>query len=293
MLIKTAFKLTYRQTEGKLKGVISLIKDKDLKIPDYTSIAKRAKYVMKELDKELKKIDLKKDNCHVLVDSSGLKIMGSNEWSAYKKAKEKRSEDADKPERKAFIKLHICIDAESQKLLSYGVTADDTHDARKIIPLVKEAKKTLENTDSKIDTISADGAYHWNEIMNYLEAQRIDPLIPLPKNAVLSKEYSKDAFKATPRDALLLRQYDLGGLKSWKKLTKYHERNKVETFFSRFKTIFKEKVYSKKPENIHMEIALKLNLLNKFKIPSQCKSSILTTDLTTNSCKLNSKARNC
>ena len=43
MLIKSAFNLTYRQTEGKIKGVISLIKDKDLKIPDYTSISKKAK----------------------------------------------------------------------------------------------------------------------------------------------------------------------------------------------------------------------------------------------------------
>ena len=115
MLIKTAFNLTYRQTEGKLNSFISLIADKNLKVPDYTSIAKRAKYVIKELDQELKKVNLQKDNVHVLIDSSGLKIMRTNEWSLYKQIIENKviNNNNNTLEIQTVIKLHICIDAVS------------------------------------------------------------------------------------------------------------------------------------------------------------------------------------
>lgn len=106
--------------------------------------------------------------------------------------------------------MDLCVDAEKQQILNDEITTDQVHDCQKLIPLLEKAQK---NQQIKIDTLSADVAYQWNNAINYRHKHKIDPpLIPLPKNAILSEKDPNKSFTATPRNSLLLRQYDLGGL---------------------------------------------------------------------------------
>ena len=68
----------------------------------------------------------------------------------------------------------------------------------------------------------------------------------------------------TARDKVLIEQNEAGGVEKWKKSSGYHQRSKVETFFSRYKNAFGESSFFQKPEKRKIEIKLKIALLNKF-----------------------------
>ena len=101
-------------------------------------------------------------------------------------------------------------------------------------------------------------------IFNFLAKLSIMAFIPLPSNAVLSDTES-DCIILTARDKALIEQDEAGGTNMWKKLSLYHKRSLVETFFSRYKRIFGPKLrIKKKPIN---EITIKISLLNRFICP--------------------------
>jgi len=98
-----------------------------------------------------------------------------------------------------------------------------------------------------------------------LEANNIEPRIPLPKNAVISGEHTEDPQMITKaRDKALLKQHDCGGTEMWKKETDYHQRSLIENCFSRLKGIFTEKLRYTLDEIRALRLNLRLSILNKF-----------------------------
>src|SRR6185369_11702608 len=108
LALRELFRLPYRQTEGLGRALVKLM-DVEVAIPDFTSLAKRAAKlkVSLELAPTTGPID-------VVVDSTGLKVVGAGEW---------RSEAYRHPKRKTWRKLHLSINAATQEIVAEVLTS--------------------------------------------------------------------------------------------------------------------------------------------------------------------------
>lgn len=251
-ILKVNFRLAYRQLQGMMESVLSKLEAQDLSVPDYSTMCRRFERLGDLLQEALSKVRKVTGDVHVLVDATGLKVFESHEWNKHKEA------------RKPWVKLHVAVDAKTQQAISYKVTDRDYHDGEVLEELLDDAKKNQTDT-AKIVTLSADGAYTWNSHYDYLEKNNVKALMPLPKNAVLSGDSNGEpSFQLTARDKALIEQTEAGGTRAWKKSSNYHQRSKVETFFSRFKAHFGEFIFSRKSEKRSIEIGIKVLTLNRF-----------------------------
>ncbi len=115
----------------------------DLKAPDHTTLSRRNQTV------EVPPLTRAHDGpIHLVVDSTGLKILGSGEWNAHKyKASRKRRD---------WRKLHIGVDEEGF-IVAAELTASSGDDASTLPDL-------LDQIEAPIRRFTADGAYDHRSI---------------------------------------------------------------------------------------------------------------------------------
>jgi hypothetical protein len=116
LTLRLIFRLPLRQAEGFLRSVLSLMSI-DLEAPDHTTLSRRGQHLNLRLDRvaSTKRI-------HLMVDSTGLSIVGEGEWAAVKYGGRGR---------RAWKKLHLGVDRSGvivAELLTDG-NADDSNTA--------------------------------------------------------------------------------------------------------------------------------------------------------------------
>jgi Transposase DDE domain len=82
LTLRAVFRLPLRQTEGLIGSILQLL-DLDLSVPDYSTLSRRAQNL--ELPTQPHSTGV-----HLLVDSSGLKLGGPDEWLVEKHGTSKR-----------------------------------------------------------------------------------------------------------------------------------------------------------------------------------------------------------
>ena len=114
LTLRVVFSLPLRQTEGFLDSLLRLM-GLNLKAPDHTTLSRRNQIVaVPPLTRSYDgPIDL-------IVDSTGLKILGCGEWNAHKHKASKKRRD--------WRKLHIGVDAEGF-IVAAELTASSRDDA--------------------------------------------------------------------------------------------------------------------------------------------------------------------
>jgi len=106
LMVRQVYSLPLRQTQGFLLSISQLM-NLDLPIMDYSNLSKRSDGL------EFKRlIDTIEAGSHVIVDSTGLKVYGKDEWH-----QEKHNVLA----RRTWRKLHIAVD-ENHQFLSCELT---------------------------------------------------------------------------------------------------------------------------------------------------------------------------
>ena len=132
LTLRIVFGLPLRQTEGFLDSLLSLM-SRDLKAPDHTTLSRRNHMVVVP--------PLTRAHDDLIVDSTGLKILGRGEWNAHKTSKKRRD----------WRKLHIGVDAEGF-MVAAELTASSRDDASTLPAL-------LDTIEVPIRRFTADGAY--------------------------------------------------------------------------------------------------------------------------------------
>ena len=98
LTLRVVFSLPLRQTEGFLDSLLRLM-GLNLKAPDHTTLARRNQIIA------VPPLTRSHDGpIDLIVDSTGLKILGCGEWNAHKHKASKKRRD--------WRKLHIGVDAE-------------------------------------------------------------------------------------------------------------------------------------------------------------------------------------
>ena len=210
LLIRKVFHLPLRQTEGFLKSVVSLM-EVEIGIPDFSCISRRSGTLSRlKLNKAMK------PGSHVIVDSTGLKVYGKDEWHQEKhQVKAKRT----------WRKLHLAVD-EKHQIIAVELTTPETGDPSAVPDL-------LGQIETEFDTFIADGAYDGDPVyQSVLEKEpEAHVVIPPHKDAVISKQANSQ------RDGHI-RALEAHGRMNWQRRTGYNQRNYAELAMQRFKGIF-------------------------------------------------------
>src|SRR4051794_3501901 len=136
-LLRLAFGRPWRQTEGLLRSITSLL-GVSLAVPDHTTFSRRS--VGLSLATALPQTA---EPVHVVIDSTGLKVYGAGEWQ-----REKHGERG----RRMWRKLHLAVNPNSGEILASELTTNEVGDPSMVGPLLEQIPDT-------IASILADGAY--------------------------------------------------------------------------------------------------------------------------------------
>jgi len=236
-ILKNVYRLTFRALEGFFSSLLTLLKS-DISSPSYSLFCKRGNEVKQALSK------LSKCNpTDIVIDASGMKIFGEGEWKTHIHGRDKT---------RRWIKVHTAVDPKSGECISAVITDDKGGDASQFCELI-------DGCPEGVKRVYADGAYDTLTCRRKLYDRKIEDIIPPRKTGKLRSEK-----EMANRNQYLKEIYGLDNdIKLWKKLKRYGTRSLAETFFSRLKTIFGEKLMSRKLVHQELEIFLKLHALNK------------------------------
>ena len=133
---KTKYHLPLRQTEGFVTSIFGML-DLDLSAPDHTTLSRRGQY----LDLTLRGAPASAGT-HLIVDSTGLSIVGDGEWAAVKHGGRGR---------RGWKKLHLGVDG-SGVIVAQALTEGHVDDATTGLTLIEAAAGDL-------GSVTADAAY--------------------------------------------------------------------------------------------------------------------------------------
>ena len=150
LTLRVVFSLPLRQTEGFLDSLLRLM-GLNLKAPDHTTLSRRNQIVA------VPPLTRSHDGpIDLIVDSTGLKILGCGEWNAHKHKASKKRRD--------WRKLHIGVAAEGF-MVAAELTAS-SRDAASTLPAL------LDTIEVPIRRFTADGAYGHRSVYDQLSAAR-------------------------------------------------------------------------------------------------------------------------
>lgn len=247
LVIKEVYRLSLRQCEGFVRSVSQLLGIKS--VPSYTTLCRRMRTIQFDLNSHLPK----NKGLHVLIDSTGLKVMGESEW--YKKKHHLRSYSL-------WSKLHIAVDHASQKIVSVKRSDAHAYDSKYLGPL-------LDQLDVKIACIYGDGAYDKRRC--YEEAYRhhahlIAPVQRRARKQAANRNYPcHESLVDRDRKIDFISEFEdeEAGRKMWKIASKYHKRSLVETAMYRLKQNFGDQLQCKKKEHQEKQLEARAFALNK------------------------------
>jgi hypothetical protein len=210
----------------------------DLKVPDHTTLSRRAKTLTI-------KNNARSTVCStvLIVDSTGLKVMGEKEWMNYKHGTK---------QRKVWRKLHLGINEEGE-ILSSALTFHDQSDCSQVEDLLNQIQ-------APVDTLIGDGGYDQPQTYQAIEAYQEKPLsVIIPPNTGFWPSTQKDP-RSRKENIDFIK--DKGRL-AWQNKKEYGRRAKAENTIFRYKTIIGNKLKSKNFDNQKTEVKIAINILNK------------------------------
>ncbi len=235
LTVRSLLRLPYRQTEGMVKSLMTL-SGICLPVPSYTQFNRRTKRINVKLSSS-------NENVHIVFDSTGLKVYGEGEWKVRKHGWSKH---------RTWRKMHLAMNAETQKIEAVTMTGNDADDGSQVKPL-------LDAIEGSIISARGDGGYDKKKVRQELVDRGIKQIIPPQENAVIKDE---NALYAHQRNEAIKRIKETDRT-TWKKEIDYHKRSLVEVSMYRYKTIFTGTLQSRKMEYENKEVAFKCSLLNK------------------------------
>jgi Transposase DDE domain len=236
--LKIGLKIGYRTVQGIVKGLSDYVRIEEM---HFTQLRRRILKIKPSVASV--RIDDDEDEpITLIVDASGLTVTKKGSYIEQKWIRR----------RKEFVKLHIAVDAKSEKIVSFRVTKGNVHDSKKFRPMIKEVAGKY-----CIDKVYGDRAHDSRKNFNLLDDLNIEPAISIRKNASTKARgcpLRKD-------EVLLVRKLGYDG---WKQLKDAGRRWIVEIVFSSIKRVLGEDLFSKKFKAQKVEVGLKVMLYNKF-----------------------------
>ena len=239
LTLKALFNLPLRQATGLVASLLGLA-ELDWPVPDYTTLCRRQKGLPVTLGGRPSSGGL-----HLLVDSTGIKMMGEGEWKTRKHGASYRRQ---------WRKVHIGIDAETLDIRAIEVTTNAVGDAPTLPDLLAQIP-----LDEKIRSVGGDGAYDTKKCHAAIAERDADAVIPVRRNG---RPWKEDGPGSAARNETL-RAIKRLGRTIWKKWSGYHRRSLVETKMHCFKMLG-QRVAARTFERQITELKVRAAILNRF-----------------------------
>ena len=146
LTLRTVFGLPLRQTEGLVGSLLRRLCLEQLPVPDHSTLSRRAQ----SLD-VAPKANQTRGPIHLIVDSTGLQIVGEGPWAAAKHGASGTRE---------WRKLHVGVN-ERGFIVAQCLTENRVDDARVVPELLRQVK-------GRIERFTADGAYDKTAVYDLL-----------------------------------------------------------------------------------------------------------------------------
>ncbi len=235
LTVRLVFHLPLRQTEGFLSSLFKMM-ELDLTAPDHTTLSRRGKH----LDVKLRRVPMGRPT-HLIVDSTGLSIVGEGEWAAAKHGERGK---------RGWKKLHLAVDRRGA-IVAQVLTDANVDDANTGVDLI-------EQVDGKLASITGDAAYDTAAIYGGALKHGAKVVVPPTRKAVVSGRGQG----ATARDRTIRKVKKLGR-REWKKVSGYHRQGTVENAFFRYKSIIGDRLRARTSGSQEAETLIACNVLNR------------------------------
>ena len=239
LTVKGLFNLPLRQAMGMTQSLLGLA-GLDWQVHDFSTVSRRQKRLSVTIGAQPTTTGL-----HLLVDSTGIKMLGEGEWKTKKHGADYRRQ---------WRKIHLGIDAATLEIRAIEVTDNATGDAPMLPCLLDQIP-----TEEVVASVSGDGAYDTKGCHEAIAQRGAQALIPTRKNA---KPWKDQRPGAKARNAILAATRRLGR-KIWKKWSGYHRRSLVETKMRCFK-LLGERVMARDFDRQVAELQVRAAILNRF-----------------------------
>ena len=203
------FHLPFRQTEGFLNSLLGMM-GIDRSAPDHTTLSRRSQH----LDLTLRRVPPGED-MHLIVDSTGLSIVGEGEWAAAKHGRRGK---------RGWKKLHVGVDR-SGAIVTQALTDAHANDAATAMTLI-------DAVDGDLASVTGDAAYDTVAFYAAAGARGANVVVPPTKTSRVSRR----GWRSDARDRTIKKVTKLGR-RRWKKESGYHRQARVENTFFRYKSI--------------------------------------------------------
>jgi IS5 family transposase len=211
--------------------------DVDLEAPDHTTLSRRSQH----LDVALKLVPVN-EPIHLIVDSTGLSIVGEGEWAAVKHGGRGK---------RAWRKLHLGVDR-SGVIVAEALTHRSADDAKTALDLIDEV-------EDAIASFTADAAYDTIAIYEATAARSAKVIVPPIRTATRSR---RRRILPCSRNRTIMRVKEIGR-RRWKKESAYHQQARVENTFFRYKSIIGDRLRARHPKSQEAEALMACNILNR------------------------------
>ena len=233
--LRLIFGLPLRQTEGFLHSLFSLM-GVDLVAPDHTTLSRRSQRLQVKLRRAKEKGPI-----HLIVDSTGLSIVGEGEWAAVK--------HGGKGQR-GWKKLHLGVDG-SGRIVAQVLTDGNADDAKTGLDLI-------DGVQGDIASFTADAAYDTIAIYEAARKRGAKVVVPPTRTATVSRR----GRRSVARDRTIKKVKEIGR-REWKKESGYHQQARAENAFFRYKLLIGDRLRARHPEAREAEALLACNILNR------------------------------
>ena len=235
LTLRLIFHLPLRQTEGFLTSIFGML-GVALSAPDHTTLSRRGQ----RLDLSLRRVPLD-DGIHLIVDSTGLSIVGEGEWAAAKHGGRGP---------RGWKKLHLGVDG-SGVIVAHALTGGHADDATTAIDLIA-------TVDGDVTCVTADADYDTIGVYEAAAGRGARVVIPPTRTATVSRRGPRSSARDRTINAV-----EEVGRRRWKKESGYHRQGRVENAFFRYKSIIGENLRARGPGGQGSEAILACNILNQ------------------------------
>ena len=235
LTIRLIFHLPLRQAEGFLTALFVLM-GLDPRVPDHTTLSRRGQHV----DLTLRRVPTG-EGTHLIVDSTGLSMVGEGEWAAAKHGGHGK---------RGWKKLHLGVDRLGV-IVAQALTEATVDDATTAIDLMGAV-------DGALASVTADAAYDTIAFYDSAGTRGAKVVVPPAKTATVSRRRPR----SSARDRTINTVKSIGR-RRWKKASGYHRPARVENAFFRHKSMIGEALRARTPGAQVAEALLACNVLNQ------------------------------
>ena len=182
---------------------------------------------------------------NLLVDSTGIKVLGDGEWQVRKHGTSRRRQ---------WRKVHLAMDTATSDIRAVEFTPSRDGDSPVLPDLLDQIPE-----NERIATVTADGAYDTRRCHTAIIEREAEAIIPIRRNGRMWKE---DGPAARARNEILGASKHFGRA-FWKRRSGYHIRSRIEAKMRCLKA-FGERIMARDADRQTAEIHIRIALMNRF-----------------------------